>query len=76
MVSLNDNLSDDEIVWLSSFYYNAWNYTTTVSPLIDGNMEEVKRIMKLYIMKWTKYEKGLTDRRDEEVAVIEWRWMF
>ena len=67
VLSLNDSLTNGQIMALSSFYYNTGNYNDTVYALKRWDLREVKRIMPLYIMKGTKYEKGLIDRRNKEL---------
>ncbi len=67
VLRLNDSLTDGQIMALTSFYYNTWNYNDTVYALRKGDLKEVKSIMPIYIMKGTGYEKGLKDRRAKEL---------
>ena len=77
MRSLNPNLSENEMVWLVSLYYNAWNNNKTISYVERWDLNSIKYIMnKHYKWKWTKYERWLTKRRDIEIAIIEGVWIF
>ena len=76
VTSLNSNLSESEIVWLVSFYYNTGNNNDTVHYVKKGDMASVKYIMNKYINKWSIYEKWLKKRRVVETAAIDGNYLF